>query len=286
MRNLLLIWMILTLHLHAQDRTWTSDDGKQLVGELVRDAGDSVVLKIKDREFTIPLSRISEPDRDWLEGHRKEIEEKKKEFATLAGNTKTYPRNGSQEVTFHVYYPTTYTPDKPAPMIILFSPSGGGKAILQRFTESCESLGWVGVGCDTFRNGVDDSIQNPLFEALLPVIEKTIAHNPERLYMGGMSGGAMRALQYTAIFDRPWKGIISCGGWLGKKYDLDYRKGMAVAWVNGDNDKNANGWIGNDTDVLKKRSCKTKAFHFPGGHEIGPPATLTEAMEWVQGNTK
>jgi len=61
---------------------------------------------------------------------------------------------------------------------------------------------------------------------------------------------------------------------------------MAVAWVNGDKDKNANGWIESDSAVLKKRGCKTKTFNFPGGHEVGPPATLTEAMKWASENTK
>ena len=286
MKHLPLIFFALALPLLAQDRTWTSEDGKQLVGEWLRDSGESVVLKIKDKEFTIPLTRLSEADREWVSQRRKELEEKKKEFAALAGTTKAYPKNADQPVTFHVYYPTKYSPVTPPPMIILFSASAHGKAFLESFTQSCEEMGWVGVGCDTFKNGVDDSILDPLFGELLPIIEKTVVHDPERLYMGGISGGAARALHYTAKFDRPWKGIISCGGWLGRAFDLEYREKMAVAWVNGDDDKNANGWIDKDDAVLTKRGCKTKVFHFPGGHEIGPPATLTEAMKWVQENSR
>lgn len=286
MKYYFLIWISLGMIAYADERTWTSEDGKALVGELIRDSGDAVVLKVKNREFTLPISRLSEADRQWLETRRKEIEEKKKEFAGLAGTTKTFSSNADQKVTFHVYYPSNYSSSSPPPLIILFSASGQGKAFLGQFTESCETMGWVGVGCDTFRNGVDDSIQDPLFTDLLPIIEKTVLHNPERLYLGGISGGAMRALGYTSKFDRPWKGVISCGGWLGKEYDFEYRKNMAVAWVNGDNDKNANSWMENDSAVLKKRGCKTKAFHFPGGHEVGPPATITEAMKWVLENTK
>lgn len=286
MQKLILIWILASVLVHAQERTWTSADGKQLVGELLRDSGESVVLKIKNKEFTIPLARLGDEDRQWVETRRKEMEEKKKEFAALAGTIKTYPTNADQKVTFHVYYPTKYSPESPLPMIILFSASGHGKSILEKFRESCEAMGWVGVGCDTFKNGVAGTILDPMFGELLPIIEKTIVHNPERLYLGGMSGGALRALQYTAKFDRPWKGVISCGGWLGKAFDLNYREGMAVAWVNGDNDKNANSWIEKDSAVLKKKNCKTKIFHFPGGHEIGPTATLTEAMRWALENTK
>lgn len=271
---------------HAQERTWTSDDGKQLVGEMLRQDGETVVLKIGEKEFKVPLTRLSEDDRKWIADRAKELEAKKAEFATLGGTMKSFPQREAQQVTYHVYYPKAFSPENPLPMLILFSASARGKVILESFKDACEELGWIGVGCDTFRNGVDASELDPLFEELLPLIEKNVPHDPERLYMGGMSGGASRALQYTAKFDRPWKGIISCGGWLGKAYDLDYRKGMAVAWVNGDNDKNANAWVGKDSEVLKKRRSKTKLFQFPGGHVVGPPDTLAEAMRWVEANTK
>lgn len=286
MRVSLLIWISLVLFAYGNERTWTSDDGKQIVGEIIRDAGDAVVLMVNGKEFTVPLARLSAADREWIDTHRKELEARRKEYEAIAGSTKTYPKNDSQPVTFHVYYPSSFTPDKKMPMLILFSASARGGMILERFTESCEAMGWIGVGCDTFRNGRPDEEMDPLFEALLPIIETTVPHDPQRLYMGGISGGAARALHYTARFDRPWKGIISCGGWLARLHDLDYHKRMAVAWVNGDQDNAANSWVERDSDVLKSRSCKTKLFHFPGGHVIGPPETLTEAMRWVEENTR
>ncbi len=282
----LLVWMAFGLFAVAQERTWKSNDGKELVGELVRELDQALVLNIKGKEFTVPLSRLSEEDRAWLEEQKKARLEKEKEFAVLAGTNKTFTQSADQPVTFHVYYPTAIAKGKPLPMLILFSAHGQSRGLLDQFKESCETVGWIGVGCDTFRNGVDNSILDPLFGELLPIIEKSVPHNPQRLYMGGISGGAMRALQLSARFDRPWKGIISCGGWLGKEYDLDYRKNMAVAWVNGDKDNGANSWVDGDSSVLQKRGCKTKLFQFPGGHVVGPPASLTEAMRWVGENTK
>ena len=266
----------------AQERTWTSDDGKKIVGEMLREDGEAVVLKVGVKEFKVPLTKLSTEDREWIAAQRKEREERNKEAAALAGTNKSFPKSDTQPVTFHVYYPSNYAADNPRPMIILFNASGDGKAILDTFKQSCETIGWIGVGCDTFRNGAPNSEQEPLFKELLPIIESSVMHNPQLLYTGGMSGGAARALHYTALFDRPWKGVISCGGWLGKEFDLEYRKGMAVAWVNGDKDNNANAWVPQDSEVLKKRKCKTKLFPFPGGHVIGPPDILTEAMRWAQ----
>ena len=156
MKFVLSLWIGLVMLLHAQERTWMSEDGKKIVGELLREAGDAVVLKVKDKEFTVPLSRLSEEDREWLAGRRKQMLDQQKEFASLGGSTKTFAQKDGQQVTFHVYYPTSYKPENPPPMLILFSASGQGKGLLGRFTESCEKLGWVGVGCDTFRNNADD----------------------------------------------------------------------------------------------------------------------------------
>lgn len=285
MKNILVIFLSLILISHAQERVWTSDDGKRITAEFLRDANDAVVLKFQGRETTVPLARLSESDREWLANRREEAAAREKEVASLRGTIKTYPAKEGQQVTFHVYYPTTYSLDSPPPILFLFSASGRGRSILGSFQQGCETLGWVGVGCDTFRNGVDDSVLDPLFTELLPIVEKTIAHDPERFYSGGMSGGASRALHYTAKFDRPWKGVISCGGWLGREFELDYRKKMAVAWVNGDQDKNANSWIDKDTAALEKRQCKTKVFTFPGGHIIGPPDVITDAMKWIDEKT-
>lgn len=281
-----LLAVLLAVHSHAEERTWTSVDGKKIVGTLLSESSEAVVLKVGTKEFTVPLTRLSEEDRAWLTAKKVEREEKNKEASKLAGTVKTFPKSDTQPASFHVYYPTVYSADKPRPMIIVFSTFANGKNALESFKESCEALGWIGVGCDTFRNGVDNKELDPIFKDLLPIIEQSVIHDPQRLYMGGLSGAASRSLQYTAKFDRPWKGVISCGGWLGKEFDLEYRKGMAVAWVNGDQDNGANGWVDTDSAVLKKRRCKTKLFSFPGGHVMAPPDVLTEAMRWVEETTE
>ena len=210
-------------------------------------------------------------------------EEKKK-----AGQTVSLASTGEHKVPFHAYYPKSYDGSKKLPMLILFSPGGGGKGIMRNFIKPANELGWILVGCDKLKNNLDGDIGDAMFAEMLPDIEKSVTHNPERLYMGGMSGGAMRAYGYSATVDRPWKGIVACGGWLGgsKYYDLEYQKKMTIAIVNGDKDNNANAYIDPDTTVLKKRRCKVKTFSFPGGHSVGPPETLLEAMQWVDSQDK
>jgi len=266
----------------AEERVWTSDDGRQITAGFIRDNGESVTLMLRGNEVTIPLERLSEADNEWITARREEIRKKNEELAALRGTMKSFPKSDSHQIPFHVYYPTTYSVENPPPMLILFCAGGNGRGMVNNFKDACEAVGWVAVGCDVLRNNLPDEEGNPLFEEVLPVIEKSVVHDPGRLYMGGMSGGAMRAFGYSAGFDRPWKGIISCGGWLGRRHDLDYPRGMTVAWINGDQDNNANAWIEQDSAVLKRRRAKTKTFHFPGGHVLAPPDVLTEALRWVE----
>jgi hypothetical protein len=147
---------------------------------------------------------------------------------------------------------------------------------------ACEELGWIGVGCDQFKNGVDDSLLDPKWDEVLPAIEKTVPHNPDLLYLGGMSGGALRSYDYAEKTLRPWKGVLAFGGWLGNKEGLGSPDKMAVARVNGDNDKNANAWIDNEDPIFKRAKANVRNFTFPGGHVVAPPQVILEAMRWLK----
>ena len=279
--------------LHAEERVWTSSDGKKLKAELISydlEANQVVIKNKRGKEYTLPLERLSEEDRNFLKELDQEKKEKAAENAKIIAERagKTFTEKTDAGNTFHVYYPKSYTSEKKPPMLILFSPGGGGKGIMNNFKQGADSLGWVVVGCDKLKNGQNWGEGKTIFNDLLPVIEERVDHDPELLYMGGFSGGGLRALLYSAEYDKPWKGIISCGGWLGgsKNYDKDYRKYMAVAMVNGDTDAGANSYAEADKDILKKRRCKVEIFNFKGGHTIGSPELIEEAMTWVQENTK
>tara|TARA_R110000850_G_scaffold64695_13_gene145074 strand:- start:11 stop:589 length:579 start_codon:yes stop_codon:yes gene_type:complete len=187
-------------------------------------------------------------------------------------------------VTYHVQYPKSYDPNQKPPLLILFSPGGKGKGILGSFAEAADQAGWVAVGCDGFKNKMDEDLGRSMFEELLPHLEANVDHDPTSLYLGGMSGGAWRAYHYSVWLGRPWQGIAACGGWLGgsEYYDLNYPEKMAIAVINGDSDKNANAGVDKDSGVLEIRSYSIKAFPFSGGHTVGPTEVLLEALTWME----
>jgi hypothetical protein len=58
------------------ERTWTSNDGKQIRARLVGILNDQVTLLYQDREVTLPLSRLSAADQDYVNGQKAKRQKK------------------------------------------------------------------------------------------------------------------------------------------------------------------------------------------------------------------
>ncbi len=280
--------LLSSLSIKAETRSWSNREGKTIQAELVNFdiEGKKVTLRLSNgKEVPLALDTLSDKDQAWLTERQRTLEDKADAVKAMAGKTVSYQSDGPEAVSYHVYYPTGYQADAPPAMIIMFSPGGGGKAILGSVKEACEALGWIGVGCDAFKNNSDEAILDQKWKEVLPHIEKTVMHNKDLLYLGGMSGGALRAYDYSESSARPWKGILAFGGWMGGKQSLNCPPKMAVAIVNGDSDANANSVIPRDQGVLEKERCKVKTFSFKGGHVIAPPDVTLEAMQWLKKTT-
>ena len=272
----------------AESSAWSNRAGKTIQAELTAydPVSGKVTLKLANgTTAVVAATTLSDADQAFLTEPQRKLDERLAELKTNSGKVVACQSDGPEQVTYHVYYPTTFDPAKPPAMIILFSPGGSGTGILNPVKDACEKLGWVGVGCDAFRNNTDESALDKKWSEVLPHIEKTVLHNPDLLYLGGMSGGALRAYDYSESTARPWKGVLAFGGWLGGKESLHCAPKMAVAVVNGSDDKSANSNAPRDEKVLKDARCVVRTFSFPGGHQIAPPAVVLQAMQWLQETT-
>ncbi|VGO22206.1 hypothetical protein [Pontiella sulfatireligans] len=208
------------------------------------------------------------------------------EFMTLSpATTISNAAPGETGITYHVYVPTTFKQDNPPPLIIAFSPGGKGHQIMTKLKPSAEKAGWLLVGVDKLRNGMkDEALETQMEDEVLDDIFRRIPHNPQRIYLSGFSGGAMRAYGITARRKEPYAGVIAYGGWLGGDdyQELPFRESMAVAIINGVNDKGANKWDEIDSATLKKRNCRIQKFTHPGGHKIAPSDVKDAVLQWLQ----
>lgn len=202
-----------------------------------------------------------------------------------AGKVTSLRTQKKYKISYHVYLPTSFDLDKKLPIVIGFSPSGDGLKYIETFKESVERMGWIGVACDSLRNGMKCGVEveREMEKELLDAILDCIPHDENRIYLNGFSGGAMRAYNITSFFQYNIAGILAHGGWLGgKEYQsLSYRENMDIAIINGNMDMGAGKWVVSDSKTLRKYSCNIRYFIFEGNHSPAPDETTLQAMKWL-----
>lgn len=278
---------------NTDNRHWTFASGERLTAilESYNPTQDVVALKLGDdggrRECK--LSDFSTVDRAWLTEWAQVADELDLVLKSSRGTFEHYQSQGQYTTDFYVYYPGKFKKDARLPMFLMFHHSGKGARYNKQFIEAAEAVGVIIVTFDTFRNSNDEKTCDELlarFKELLPRIEQLVPHDPAKVFLGGVSGGAMTAYGYSAEVKRPWAGIFANGGWLGgqkKFYDLPYPAGMRIAMVNGNNDTAANRWVDNDKAVLTGKGSEVKLFSFQGAHQDAPPMAQMKAFLWLLG---
>jgi len=289
----LLLALALPLLANTDIRQWATKDGERFSAELVGYDVETEIASFKgkaSRDFTHHASELSLVDQAWLKEWAFVSERLAEKAETLGGQLEHLVTEGEFPTELFIYHPSEVTDEKPRPLLILFHPGAKAQRFLLRFVDTAAELKIAVVSCGSFCNAgrFEDKRKaeaefHQRFSEVLPQIEKAIPHDPERIILGGSSGGGWRAFDYTAKFDRPWLGVLSSGGWLGGAYarDLPYRRGMRVAIVNGNHDDNANAWVDHDTRILTARDCEVAVFAFEGGHQLAPTPHLTDALGWI-----
>lgn len=272
-----------------QMRDWTLASGKKQQAEILSydEAKKLVTLRLTDgTEVRINERDLSTIDRAWILQWVEQDEEARNLLTKIGGTVTEHTGTGKFTTPYSVYHPPSVAEGTKPPMLILFHPGGNGRREIYKYIQAAAKVGMTVVSLDYFHNAPDFSTAETemleCFRNLLPQIEAAVPHDEKRMFMGGVSGGAMRAYQYSAWLARPWAGIFADGGWLGGKkfYDLPYPR-MRVAMVNGDKDAAANQYVDPDTAVLQKAGCVVSVHAFEGGHQLAPPSVQEKALRWL-----
>lgn len=273
-------------------RKWSYLDGttvQALITHWDTETGMVTLSTDDEKEIKVKLETLCFPDQGYIQqwsNYREKLDLKLKE---MGGKMEFLQTTGEYKVDFYVYKPSTYKADGSAPMMILFSSSGRGYRMMLRHFEAAEKAGILLVTTDYFSNHTLDyydqrglkKVSEAHFRAVLPQFE-TLSHDPKKLYLGGDSGGALRAYMYSAVFERPWAGIYANCGWLGRDYTMQCHKGMRVAMVNGHKDIAANRSGEKDSKYLaEQRDCEVGFFSFEGGHQLAPVDAQVDAFKWL-----
>lgn len=299
---------LMTLTGLSQAKTWTSVTGQTVEAEFVKVEQGRVWLQSPDgKMMNTAFDGFVPEDQALIRELYKQAQEKALAAAAAAEAEARKAKGELQAVVlakwkpgqiiscvtpdktavpYHVYIPSSFDPDSPPPLVYAFSPGGSGKGQLNAMKKSAEKAGWIVVGCDKLKNGMtDEKLEFEIEDAILADVPVNVPHDPARVYLSGMSGGAMRSYGISSRrHDLNFAGILAFGGWMGgadNQKKLDFPKGMSVAMINGDKDSGANGWADSDAKVLKSDKCEVKQFSFLGGHTMAPSEVIDEAMAWL-----
>ncbi len=108
--------------------------------------------------------------------------------------------------SYALYLPSTYSPAKRWPLLLIFDPFARGETSVNLFHEAAEKYGFILVGSNNTRNFEDPSAAIRLLWADM---KEHYAIDPRRVYTAGLSGGARVAASVALACKTCIAGVIA-----------------------------------------------------------------------------
>ncbi|GAB5523398.1 MAG: hypothetical protein Roseis2KO_12700 [Roseivirga sp.] len=185
----------------------------------------------------------------------------------------------NKQHSYAIYLPTNYSPDKEWPTLFLYSASGNGMAGMEIFKPAAEEYGYILVGSHNYRNGPVDQG----FEAariLLEEVTKKYPVNMQRIYTGGMSGGARMATT-VAVVTNKIAGVIAIGASFNFLNKPSAKNSFTFVGVAGDKDMNYLELV-KATREVRELNINSHLITYDGKHRWCGEPQATEAMQWLE----
>jgi predicted esterase len=184
------------------------------------------------------------------------------------------------EQSYALYLPSTYTPDRPWPVMFVFDPAARALLALKLFQPGAEEHGYIVLVSWNSRNGSFESSRQAM-EAMWDDARTRFAFDGRRAYAAGFSGGA-RSAMWFALGSASFAGVIaSGGGFPGGPFEPPDKIGVDVFGSAGEEDFNLSEMQMMERHLGKLKTPHKFVFH-EGPHAWAPPAVISEAMAWFQ----
>jgi hypothetical protein len=177
--------------------------------------------------------------------------------------------------TYALYVPSSYSPDRPSPLLMAFHPAARGRAMVEKYAVAAEQYGYIVAGSNTSRNG-PWSVSAAAVQAMPADLGRRFSIDGKRVYLTGMSGGARVALQ-VALGNNNIAGVIASSAGFP---DSQPRPSVPFAIFSTAGTE--------DFNYLEMRMLDRKLASphylavFDGGHTLPPDGVAIEAIEWME----
>jgi predicted esterase len=182
------------------------------------------------------------------------------------------------EQSYTLFLPPGYTPEKKWPILYAFDPLGRGSVPVKLFQEAARQFGWILVGSNNSRNGIDIG---PIVKELWADTHARFSIDERRVYTTGFSGGARVAGAVALSYRGAVAGVIAASGGPPPNFNVSAAVQLSFFGTAGTDDFNFP-----EMQQLKRRmdevGVTNRLVIFEGGHEWPPAEAAGEAITWME----
>jgi hypothetical protein len=182
-------------------------------------------------------------------------------------------------ITYALFVPSKYNPDKKWPLIIAFDPHAAGQLPVNLLSEEAEKYGFIVAGSNNSKNGMEFSESKAIYQKLLNDLTVRFSIDTSLIYTLGFSGGG-RVAGSLAMTEGGIAGAISCGAGLSSN-GQPVRHPFSFLGIAGTGDFNWTELASIDPQ-LEQAGFTHHFLDFDGKHEWPPKEIVPEMMDWIK----
>jgi tetratricopeptide (TPR) repeat protein len=180
--------------------------------------------------------------------------------------------------SYALYLPSTYSPAKRWPVLLIFDPFARGEVSVKLFHEAAEKYGFILVGSNNTRNFEDPSAAIRLLWAEM---KEHYAIDPRRIYTAGLSGGARVASSVALACKSCIAGVIANSAGLPNGATAPGPEITDWFLAVGTTDFNYTEQL-RLKETLESRHVVSRFVVFDGPHNWMPKEFAERALAWFQ----
>lgn len=332
--NIILLTLSLSTAIASEDvRTWTNTEGRSIQAKLIGFDGNNVELLVGNKNYTLAEDTLSQADRDYLKAYAKTNTVKPKaDSAKPKTGTFTMPLSAKmfsdpedyydtkigkptkralldedvdplpivsylpKDEQAKVYVPSSYDGSSPYAVYININ-SAGGPSCPNNYQPIMDRHNMIMASPYGAGNKEQPMRRIALALDTLASLQQTYKIDSAKVYVGGLSGGGVTALEAQLIYPDIWQGAFSHarGMGIGAYSDIYYsetksfdqsdferasRMKQRIAILSGPKDFNYDH-CKETVKVWDDHGFNIEFFDTGKGHIMATPESFEEALIWV-----
>jgi predicted esterase len=190
------------------------------------------------------------------------------------------PCASSPKLTYALYLPKHFTPEKQWPILYVLDPRGRGRLAAELFEGVAERRGFLIASSNDTESDNPKAPNTEVINALWRDTHERLPIDATRVYATGFSGGARLACSLGLALAGRLAGVIAVGG--GFPSERPPAKGLAFALFGTVGTRDFNYYEMRDLDAtLGKLGVPKRLEIWDGGHDWPPVEIAAEAVEWM-----